>query len=253
MKLVLALAALWLAPAPANAAACWFEQGVVVVPASVAGIAGDYILDTGSATTQLHETRAQMEGLPPAFRGEVRVDGVRLLDRAVSVVDLDARTYSFPTPIAGVIGADVLSAYVVDVSFAPCRVEIWRAGKAPRCVRSASCRCAWLAACRWSRPPSPTAPGRPWAALWWRRAWTALRGSMRPWRAPRGQGGGCGALRCTQGPAAGALLGGRAVREPAGRPPAPCRGCSGRCGSPVLSRWRLRFDFPRGRLILRRP
>ncbi|MFZ3006904.1 MAG: hypothetical protein WA047_12045, partial [Phenylobacterium sp.] len=131
MKLVLALAVLWLAPAPAQAAACWFEHGVVVVPASVAGVAGDYILDTGSPTTLLHETRAQMESLPPSFRGAVRVDGLRLPDRPVMVADLDARTYAFPTPIAGVIGADVLSAYVVDVSFAPCRVRIWPPGRAP--------------------------------------------------------------------------------------------------------------------------
>ena len=136
MKLALALTLLCLAPAPgarAAASGCWFERGVVVVPAAVAGIAGDYILDTGSATTQIHETRAQMAGITEAtLSGEVRLAGMRWPDRPVQVVDLDARTYAFPTPIAGVIGADMLSGYVVDLAVSPCRVAIWKPGSAPQ-------------------------------------------------------------------------------------------------------------------------
>jgi len=39
--------------------------------------------------------------------------------RPVEVADLDLRTGAAPTPIVGVIGADVLRPYVLDVSFAP--------------------------------------------------------------------------------------------------------------------------------------
>ncbi|MFN3511626.1 MAG: hypothetical protein ACK41C_01165 [Phenylobacterium sp.] len=111
---------------------CWLDHGVVVVAASVGGVAGDYILDTGAAQTQMHETRAQAAGLEgEEHRGEVRLAGLSLGNRSFRVADLDARTAAFPTPIAGVIGADVLSGHVVDVTFDPCRVTIY-AGRAPR-------------------------------------------------------------------------------------------------------------------------
>jgi hypothetical protein len=107
-------------PACAGESPCWFEEGAVVVPAVVAGAAGDYILDTGTARTQLHETRAQAEGFAASeLTGDVRLAGLTLKRRPVQVQDLDARTYAFPTPIAGVIGADVLSGFVVDVSYQP--------------------------------------------------------------------------------------------------------------------------------------
>ena len=35
-----------------------------------------------------------------------------------------------PTPIAGIIGADVLAAYVLDIRYAPCRVALLKAGSA---------------------------------------------------------------------------------------------------------------------------
>ena len=45
VALALAAAALPLA-AHAGETACWFEQGVIVAPASIDGLAGDYIVDT---------------------------------------------------------------------------------------------------------------------------------------------------------------------------------------------------------------
>ena len=252
LKLVLALAALWLAPAPAQATACWFEQGVVVVPASVAGIAGDYILDTGSATTQLHETRAQMEGLPTAFRGEVRVGGVRLPDRPVVVVDLDTRTYSFPTPVAGVIGADVLSAYVVDVTFTPCRVEIWPVGKAPR-VRAVKILPMRLV----GGLPVVTAAvaDGPRTAVGGFVMSTGLDSDARLDKALAGVPGAKAGDVAPYGPRRARLralsLAGELFENlPSGLQP-HIEGAVGAVGPPVLSRWRLRFDFPRGRLILR--
>lgn len=131
--LALSLQALAAAPARAGESPCWMDRGVLVVAAEVAGVAGDYILDTGSPTTLMHDTRAQAEGFTvDAFRAQVRLAGLRLTDRPVAVADLDARTRAFPTPIAGVIGADLLQDYVLDVSFSPCRVRLWPRGRAPR-------------------------------------------------------------------------------------------------------------------------
>lgn len=254
MKLVLAFAALWLAPAPAQAQACWFEHGVVVVPASVAGVAGDYILDTGGATTQLHETRAQMGGLPPAFRGEVRIDGLRLADRPVMVVDLDARTYAFPTPIAGVIGADLLSAYVVDVSFAPCRVEIWPAGKAPRF--RAETRLAMRLVGGLPVVDAAVADG-PRTAVGGFVVATGLDSAVRLDEGLASVPGAKAEDMAPYGPRRAELRALSFAGElfetlKAGLQP-HADGAVGAIGPPVLSRWSLRFDFPRGRLLLRRP
>jgi hypothetical protein len=121
------------ASAQAGETRCWLDQGVLVVPATVAGAAGDYILDTGAPHSVLHETRAQSEGYATtSLTGDVWLAGQVLRDRPIAVTDLDARTWAFPTPIAGVIGADVLSAYVVDIQFSPCRVRLSALGTAPR-------------------------------------------------------------------------------------------------------------------------
>ena len=50
--------ALTAAPACAGEAACWFENGVVVVGAEVMGVSGDYILDTATAHTVLADSEA---------------------------------------------------------------------------------------------------------------------------------------------------------------------------------------------------
>jgi hypothetical protein len=126
---------LLLAAGPAHAAdlACRFEAGVITVPAQVAGIAGDYILDTGAAQTALHETKAQAEGISAtALTGDVSVGGMVVRDASLMVQDLDVRTWNLPTPAAGVIGADVLRGFVVDVAYAPCRVRLSAPGRAPR-------------------------------------------------------------------------------------------------------------------------
>jgi hypothetical protein len=130
------LALLLLVSAPAARAgevACWFDNGAVVVPAMVGGVAGDYILDTGTAHTILAETQAQGAGYADtALKVEVRIAGLTLTRRPVAVLDIDPRSHAFPTPIAGVIGADILADHVLEVSFAPCRVGLYRPGRAPR-------------------------------------------------------------------------------------------------------------------------
>ncbi len=110
---------------PALAAACWFENGAVVAPASVAGIAGDYLLDPSAPRTLIHETRAQSEGITALeLIAPVRVAGLALAALPVKIVDLDFRAPGFDTPIAGIIGADALAGQVIDLDFAPCRVRI---------------------------------------------------------------------------------------------------------------------------------
>lgn len=121
--------------AVAGETACWFENGAVVAPAEIGGVAGDWLLDPSAPVTLLHDTRAEMEGLPKAFRASGHLAGATLAPVAVSVADLDDRAPGFLTPIAGVIGADVLGRYVVDLQFSPCRLRIY-AGRAPRFGRA---------------------------------------------------------------------------------------------------------------------
>lgn len=121
----LPLAAALASPSAAASAelACRMEGAVLLVPARVAGVAGEYILDAGAPRTLLHDTRAQGAGLDVvALRAPVRVGGVDLGEAAIAVVDLDARTRRLPIPAAGVIGSDVLSRRTVDIRFSPCRV-----------------------------------------------------------------------------------------------------------------------------------
>lgn len=123
---------LLLAPAArAGETACWFENGAVVAPAEVGGVAGDWLLDPSAPRTLLHETRARMEGLPATFTATAHLAGAALEGVQVSVANLDGRAPGFPTPIAGVIGADVLGQVVLDLDFSPCRMRLsdgsWRA------------------------------------------------------------------------------------------------------------------------------
>jgi hypothetical protein len=131
--LVLLAACAAAAPASAAEVACHFEGGVITVPAIVAGLPGDYILDTGTAQTQLHETRAQAEGITETdLAGDVRIGDAVASRLPLKVADLDVRGVFLPTPLAGVIGADALKGFVVDVSYAPCRVRLSPPGRAPR-------------------------------------------------------------------------------------------------------------------------
>ncbi|THD81899.1 MAG: hypothetical protein E7812_03580 [Phenylobacterium sp.] len=125
--------------AQAGETACWFEKGVVVVPAEVAGVAGDYILDSAEPQTVLAETQAQGAGFEAtALTADVALAGAVQPNVAIAVKDLDVRTGLFPTPIAGVIGADVLKAWVADLSFTPCRLRLSAPGAAPAFGRAVS-------------------------------------------------------------------------------------------------------------------
>jgi hypothetical protein len=117
--------------ARAGETACWFENGAVIAPAIIANMAGDYVIDLSAPRTLLHETKAQMEGITePELTLSVEVAGLKAPAVSVKVVDLDARSAGFDTPIAGVIGMDVLAGHGVEIDFADCRLRIdqpWRA------------------------------------------------------------------------------------------------------------------------------
>jgi hypothetical protein len=115
--------ALRLAPqARAAEARCWFENGEVVTAAQVGGITGDFILDLNAPHTLLHDTQAQTAGVAAReAKLSVVLAGLRR-DLDVSIVDLDARALGFPTPIAGVLGQDVLGGRAMRVSLVPCRL-----------------------------------------------------------------------------------------------------------------------------------
>ncbi|MDI1364263.1 MAG: hypothetical protein PSX79_05255, partial [bacterium] len=115
------------APAVARAGetACWFENGAVVAPAVIADMAGDYVIDLSAPVTLLHETTAQMGGYADTdLTLPVRLAGQRVAAAPVAVRDLDYRSVGFVTPIAGVIGADILTRFVVSLDFAPCRLRL---------------------------------------------------------------------------------------------------------------------------------
>lgn len=270
LTLLAASAALLAASAPARAgeAVCWFEGGVVVAPAEVAGIAGDFILDTGAPRTLLHETKAQAEGIEATeLSGDVRLAGLSLAARTVGVADLDVRTWNLPTAVVGVIGADVLRDFVVDVSFRPCRVRLSRPGEAPRFRAARALPLAWDGG-------RPTAPAQvsdgertlrgPFVLATGANVAVRLADDLAavpaarppdgpPDGPPNGPPDG-GAARELQPDGRwlaelGALrFAGRTDRRLGAGLMPPDGDVAGVIGGPALSRFRLRFDFPAGRL-----
>lgn len=254
-----ALLALAATPVVAGEAACWFENGLVVVGAEVMGVPGDYILDTATPHTQLADSQAQTAGFTEtALTGEVRLAGITVTARPVAVAVLDLRTGALPTPVAGVIGADILRGYVVDVSFAPCRVALWPVGRAPPFRGQSVLPLVWVA----DRPvvSAAVADGP-----------HAFSGAFAP------ATGGDRALRVSDayarapGPATARIkeLYPYGVLQPrlrafsfagrlsenlrAGLVKAEDPALAGEIGAPLLSRYRLRFDFPAGRMLLGSP
>ncbi|MDR6627391.1 hypothetical protein [Caulobacter segnis] len=116
--------------ARAGETSCWFENGAVVAPAVIGVMAGDYVIDLSAPRTLLHNTKAEMEGiLEPEITTSVQVAGLKAPAVSVKVADLDARGAGFVTPVAGVIGMDVLAGHSVEIDFARCWLRIdrpWR-------------------------------------------------------------------------------------------------------------------------------
>lgn len=136
----------WSGEGRAAEIACWLDRGVLVAPATAAGVSGDFIIDTGADHSAIHNTRAQAAGVEgESLTGEVSLAGARVAALDLAVEDLDARTWAFPTPIAGVIGADVLRGFVLELDTSPCRMTLAAAGVLPR-LRGSGLSMSWQGA-----------------------------------------------------------------------------------------------------------
>ncbi|WP_165184642.1 hypothetical protein [Caulobacter soli] len=114
----------------AGQTACWFENGAVVAPAAIGGIAGDYVIDLSAPHTLLHVDVAQGAGFTDtALTLPVRVAGRKVDAAPIAVQNLDYRAVGFSTPIMGVIGADILGRYGLALDFSPCRLRLERPGR----------------------------------------------------------------------------------------------------------------------------
>jgi len=252
LLLALILSGAGVGSARAADTACWFENGAVVVPAEIGGVSGDWLVDPSAPRTLMHETRARMENLPGAFTAPAQVAGQRLDAVEVTVADLDDRAPGFPTPIAGVIGADVLARFTVDLDFAPCRLRLSR-GRAPafpaarrlpvRMIAGAPTVTAAISDNRQAR--------RGLFAVDWssKAAVRVTDAELRPLQAdldPTLRNRAPARLRALS-------LGGRLYEQPsaaiaAGLDPS----LSGALGTDLWSRWRVRLDIAHGRLWLAR-
>jgi hypothetical protein len=234
--------------AHAGEAACWFEHGLVVVPAQVMGISGDYILDTAAPRTQLHADAAQGAGYADAeLTGEVRVADLRLPRRPVQVLSLDSRAWMLPTPIAGVIGADVLRAYVVDVDFSPCRIRLSPPGRAPAFAAAIALPISWIG----GRPAVRAAVADGPHA--WASDFVLSTGADAPIRLSEVLAHVPHAAKPQEVYPNGVLHPRLRALSLAGRLDEnlvsgleAAEGAAGVIGAPILAHWRLRFDFPRG-------
>ena len=246
--------AVWAAAGSAHAGeiACRFDAGVITVPAVVAGIAGDYILDTGTPLTTLDETQAQAAGLEnAAFTGEVRIAGFAIPRQALRIAPLDVRTWNLPTPASGVIGAEALRGHVVDVSYAPCRVRLSAPGRAPA-FRGTALALGWDA----GRPTAEAAVSDDVREIIGR--FVIATGLNAPVRLADDLAEAPGASRPAELYPDGVWLArlpqvsfaGSVGRDVAAGLMKPEGEVVGALGGEVLSHFRLRFDFPAGRLIV---
>ncbi|HEX3916899.1 MAG TPA: hypothetical protein VHW60_06135 [Caulobacteraceae bacterium] len=120
------LASLAARPALAGTTQCWVDHGVVVAPAAFGDIAGDFIFDLSSPRSVLHLDVAELNDVEgDSARRVLRLAGERI-PATVAIAPIDDRAYGLPSTISGLIGADVLAGYVVDIEFAPCRISLWR-------------------------------------------------------------------------------------------------------------------------------
>jgi hypothetical protein len=111
----------------AGETACWFDHGAIVVPAAFGDIAGDFLLDLATPTSQLNDTNAQMFGIvTPTARADLRLAGERLPGFEMTATDLGARERPFAAGLVGVIGADALSGFITEIQTEPCRLRLSR-------------------------------------------------------------------------------------------------------------------------------
>jgi hypothetical protein len=104
---------------------CWMDHGVVVVSAAFGDITGDFLFDLSAPKSELHVDVALEHGIiTPTSSATLRL-GDQRIPAMLTVANLDARTIGLPTTLNGLIGADVLKGYVIDLRLAPCRLALW--------------------------------------------------------------------------------------------------------------------------------
>lgn len=240
LLLILSLAAA--APAMAGETACWFENGAIVAPAAIADMAGDFVIDLSAPRTLLHNTKAQMSGYAETdLTLPVRLAGQRVEAAPIGVSDLDYRGVGFITPIAGVIGADILDRYVVVIDFAPCRLQLEVRGDTRRPAGRAL--------------PVTVVGGVPTIRATASDGFTSLSGAFALDTASNGgvraRGDADGPRQTPAGVLAALSLDGRLnQRVPAVRAGDLPEGVTGAVGVAILSDYHLRLDTQAGRLWL---
>lgn len=231
--------------------ACWLDRGVLVAPATAAGVSGDFIIDTGADHSAIHNTRAQAAGLEgDSLAGEVRLAGARVAGRDLAVEDLDARTWAFPTPIAGVIGADILRGFVVELDTSPCRLTLAAADALPP-APGVSLTMAWRGAVPVvSAAVSDGPAARAVALIPATGLDAAVRLSPAVATVPGGEPKALAPYEAGRAELRALSLGDALFEHLKAGLTAGQAAADGSVGLGVLGRWRLRFDFPAGRLHL---
>ncbi len=259
--LVLGLAGSSVGPAAARPAgiACSFDRGVLIAAAEVMGVAGDFIIDTGQAQTLLAETQAEAAGFEQtALTGDVRLAGVTWSKRPVAVADLDSRTVFLTTPIAGVIGIDLLRDSVVDISVQPCRLTLHAPRAPPRFPARRQAEIGWQG----GLPVVQAAVGD--GVNSWLADFTPATGLDLSLRLDDRLASAPGAARPHELYPGGVWRARLATLTFAGdtyrdvdtgltKGAESGLGPAGQIGGRVLSHYRLRFDFPAGRLYIADP
>jgi hypothetical protein len=130
--LAVAVASLAAPAARAGEARCWVDRGAVVVSARFGDIAGDFLLDLAAPHSALEADVAALDGIDAtSAQAELQIGDARR-PATFAVTALDARTLGLPTTLNGLIGADALAGWVIDLRLAPrCRIALWPR-RAPR-------------------------------------------------------------------------------------------------------------------------
>jgi hypothetical protein len=248
--LAFAVASLVAPTAQAGQTRCWVDNGAVIAPAAFGDIAGDFIFDLSAPKSVLHLDVAQMNDIEgPSAAGTLRLAGERLQAR-LSVASIDARTPGFPTTLIGIVGADVLAGYVIDLRFSPCRITLWRR-------RAPSMRASAIL-------PLRMVGGVPATEASVSDGHTIATGRFAIDTASRGVRLSGAAAHLSRTPAGGpssrdrppARLAALSLADeliadtPAGIDPNAPAGLLGTVGTAVWSRWDLRLDLRHGRLLL---
>jgi len=248
MRAPLALASLIFGLVPgavwAGDSVCWIRGGVLMVPAVAAGVNGVFILDTGAAQSQIDATQASEADITADHAtGDVRLAGMVFRGLPMQVLELDARTRGFVTPISGVLGSDLLAGLVLDVQPNPCRLHLSR----PSRVRGLGSTIRLPLELRADVPyiRAGVSDGTRSEAGVFRVVTGGTVAVSLASAAP---------LKASDGRLRALAIGGTLFENvSAGPAPDPAEGALGRIGEPIWSRFRMRLDYAARTLTLSPP